>query len=145
MNIHDDNSIPDSDALVLWRVDPTGQFWRLDASAVGRGATNIESELFQRIRRWKMKQQKHIEEEDIDVLHEDVQSYLGTLSVKEAIKVAKECFVNGIVRNQKELAGSKDDAVHARMIFEQGLRRRMQTVVIRSNASSKVAPCIEVA
>ena len=97
--------------MILWRVDPTGQFWRLDASAVGRGAINIESELIERIRRWKIEKQiqqqneKHTEQrhdntlENVDecnIFHNDVREYLGTLSLNQAVEVAKNCFIDGI-------------------------------------------------
>jgi len=49
----------DDDHLILWRVDPTGQFWRLHASAVGRGGMKIEAELLQHVQRWKKLEQQH--------------------------------------------------------------------------------------
>ncbi|KAK1738783.1 hypothetical protein QTG54_010813 [Skeletonema marinoi] len=59
----------EDDTLCIWRVDPTGQFWKCDASAVGRGTVEVETELLSRVRRWKkneanMKKQRIMVEED---------------------------------------------------------------------------------
>lgn len=158
MNRDDDdghNTIePDNDALILWRVDPTGQFWRLDASAVGRGAINVESELLERVQRWRTKQTyQHGEESgeqhcDDALLHEDVRSYLGSLSPDEAVEVATECLVNGIMKNirkQQQHANSNDDSKTMIQLLEQGLRKRVQAVVIRSNGFGQSKPRIAIA
>lgn len=151
--------------MILWRVDPTGQFWRLDASAVGRGAINIESELIERIRRWKIEKQiqqqneKHTEQqhdntlENVDecnIFHNDVREYLGTLSLNQAVEVAKDCFIDGIMRNAKQQeqhikTSSLEELLQERKLIERGLRKRMQTVIIRSKTSlGNAAPFIEV-
>ena len=151
--------------MILWRVDPTGQFWRLDASAVGRGALNIESELIERIRRWKIEKQiqqqneKHTEQqhdntlENVDecnIFHNDVREYLGTLSLNRAVEIAKDCFIDGIMRNAKQQeqhtrTSSLEELLQERKLIERGLRKRMQTVIIRSKTSfGNTAPIIEV-
>ena len=44
----------DDDTLILlWRIDPTGQFWKVNASGIGRGGTCAELEFIRRVRRWK--------------------------------------------------------------------------------------------
>ena len=151
--------------MILWRVDPTGQFWRLDASAVGRGAINIESELIERIRRWKIEKQiqqqneKHTEQqhdntqENVDecnIFHNDVREYLRTLSLDKAVEVAKDCFIDGIMRNEKQKeqhssTSSLHELLQERKSVERGLRKRMQTVIIRSKTSfGNTSPFIEV-
>ena len=145
------NNISNSgdDNLILWRVDPTGQFWRLHASAVGRGGTKIEAELLQHVRRWKKLEQKQQqndkEEDDVHVSREDIRTYLGSLTVKEAIEVATDCFVKGIMSSyMKEKQSSSKEDILDRKLFEIGLRKRIQTVVLRSNTSGKASSCIEV-
>eukprot|EP00986_Skeletonema_menzelii_P011743 scaffold6160_cov104-Skeletonema_menzelii.AAC.1 len=52
---HETEQNDNDDKLCLWRVDPTGQFWKCDASAVGRGTVEVEEELLNRVRQWKKK------------------------------------------------------------------------------------------
>lgn len=137
------------DNLFLWRVDLTGQFWRLHASAVGRGGMKIEAELLQHVQKWKKLEQKQQqnddEENDIDVSREDIRTYLGTLTVKEAIEVATDCFVKGIMSsNMKDKQSSSKEDILDKKLFEIGLRKRIQTVVLRSNTSGKTSSYIEV-
>ena len=137
------------DNLIIWRVDPTGQFWRLHASAVGRGGIKIEAELLQHVQRWKKLEQKLHQKDDeddiIDVSREDIRAYLGTLTVNEAIEVATDCFVKGIMSsNMKEKQSSSNEDILDRKLFENGLRKRIQAVVLRSNTSGKTTSCIEV-
>ncbi|KAL7537138.1 hypothetical protein ACHAXR_007613 [Thalassiosira sp. AJA248-18] len=144
-----------SGTLALWRVDPTGQFWRLDASAVGRRAIDVESELLRRAQTWRRMEhddkedQQHRKEDslgyDSDILNGDVRSFLGSLSVEEAVEVATDCLVNGILESRKQHSNTKDQTVTIKQM-EQGLRKRVQAVVIRSkNADGQSSrPCIEI-
>ena len=138
----------DSDTLILWRVDPTGQFWRLGASSVGRGALHVESELLSLMKKRKrLETEQHNEEEEeeedteCDMLHEDIRSFLGSLSVEEAVDVATDCFVNGIMKSVQKKLGSRKNEKDMRQL-EQGLRKRVQAIVIRSNALGQ--PHIEI-
>ena len=136
----------DSDTLILWRVDPTGQFWRLGASAVGRGALLVESELLSLMKKRKrLETEQHNDEEEedteCDILHEDIRSFLGSLSVEEAVDVATDCFVNGIMKSVQKKLGSRKNENDMRQL-EQGLRKRVQAIVIRSNALGQ--PRIEI-
>ena len=142
-------NISGDDHLILWRVDPTGQFWRLHASAVGRGGMKIEGELLQHVQRWKKLEQKQQqnddEEDDVHVSREDIRAYLGSLTVNEAIEVATDCFVKGIMSsNMKEKQSSSKEDILDRKLFEIGLRKRIQAVVLRSSAFGKASSCIEV-
>mmetsp|Transcript_18682 Transcript_18682/g.28311 ORF Transcript_18682/g.28311 Transcript_18682/m.28311 type:complete len:179 (+) Transcript_18682:38-574(+) len=163
--IPNDSQSPDNDALALWRVDPTGQFWRLDASAVGRGAASVESELLRRVRSWKTKTNKQLQDDGIDnvddgddgdggdesecdILREDVRAYLGGLSVEEAVEMATDCFVDGIMAPRRRrgsstavMDGSHDGIM---MQLERGLRERVQAVVIRSNSFGQLKSSIEI-
>ena len=33
----------------IWRIDPTGQFWKCNAAAVGRGAGNAEATFLRQV------------------------------------------------------------------------------------------------
>ncbi|KAL7549187.1 hypothetical protein ACHAWF_012453 [Thalassiosira exigua] len=123
----------DGDSLILWRVDPTGQFWRVDAAAVGRGALDAESELQTRVRRWKSKKAdwEHDNELECAVRHEDVRAYLGSLTPDEAVQVATDCLVEGIMRRSKIGKVVNDPKVEE--ILARDLRKRIQAVTIRSN------------
>eukprot|EP00984_Skeletonema_dohrnii_P038937 scaffold42734_cov161-Skeletonema_dohrnii-CCMP3373.AAC.1 len=163
----------EDDKLCIWRVDPTGQFWKCDASAVGRGTVEVEAELLSRVRRWKkneanMKKQRIVDgssstssvaeeptvlsadDDDDDevkqvmITNNDVRSYLSSLTEDEAVSVASDCLVNGIMNckgapsynhhNEKRNGGNSSSL---RDWMEYDLRRRMHCVILRSSCSSK--------
>jgi len=179
---HDDDDNRDcrgeeDDTLCIWRVDPTGQFWKCDASAVGRGTVEVEAELLSRVRRWKkneanMKKQRIMAEEDgssttssvaeeptvssadddddddemkqVMITNNDVRSYLSSLTEDEAVSVASDCLVNGIMNckgapsyNHHSEKRNGGNSSSLRDWMEYDLRRRMQCVVLRSSCSSK--------
>ena len=101
----------DGGAPKIWRVDPSGQFWSCDAAAVGRGAAVAEAYLMKEIAR-RMTSSMDMEgsrggddydEEEIDndVLEEtmasfsnnDAKKFLRTLSMDEAIALARDCVL----------------------------------------------------
>ena len=50
-NNKDNNN--DDNTLLLWRIDPTGQFYKVIASGIGRGGISAELELIKYVRHWK--------------------------------------------------------------------------------------------
>ncbi|KAL9186154.1 hypothetical protein ACHAXT_005392 [Thalassiosira profunda] len=135
-------SSSDGDALVMWRVDPTGQFWRVDASAVGRGALDVESELLSRIRSWKKEQsEQRTDASECNVLQEDVRAYLGSLSVSETVEIAKDCLIKGIMKSRRVATTSEKMDTER---IERGLRKRIRAVAIRSGSLDRSKPRIEV-
>ena len=52
-NDDNDKDINDDDTIILWRIDPTGQFYKVIASGIGRGGIYAELELMKYVRRWK--------------------------------------------------------------------------------------------
>lgn len=154
-------SDPDNDTLILWRVDPTGQFWRLDASAIGRGCSEVEKVFLGYVNEWK----KNIkgrsaqlednidqylpegEEQDSNTLihNNDVRAYLSSLSPNDAVKLATDCLVNGIMNRRSSIQRRRrgrsymlDSIVTERRnkMYERGLMKRVRAVIIRSNAKS---------
>lgn len=156
-NIHDNY---DNDALILWRVDPTGQFWRLDASAIGRGCSEVEKEFLRHVKEWKRNTNgkstqlegnnchdvSEEEEEDSSTLIQniDVRAYLGSLSVSDAVQLATDCLVNGIMtrrsrmrrRSRKNSMIDRTAEENGNKIYKRGLRKRVRVLIIRSNAKS---------
>ena len=133
-----DKDINDDDTIILWRIDPTGQFYKVIASGIGRGGIYAELELMNYVRRWKrgelykqkqqllsqrqqetlattttlltttMEEQDEDDEEEDEVIvitTNDVQSYLGTLTPNDAIELAIDCLVNGIVASSSTMGG----------------------------------------
>ncbi len=170
---------PEGDALILWRVDPTGQFWRTDASGVGRGGARAELELLRRVRLWMGEKRADAttttdeegpdgdmngerrrevvvgqrgsvvdgmnDDDEYDIVNADVRAYLGTLSMNEALEVATDCLVNGILARRGKRRRRRRDALHAedddgrrdseegrRLSCELGLRKRVRAVIIQS-------------
>jgi len=173
----DDNSNcrgEEDDTLCIWRVDPTGQFWKCDASAVGRGTVEVEAELLSRVRRWKkneanMKKQRIMAEEDgssstssvaeeptvssadddddemkqVMITNNDVRSYLSSLTEDEAVSVASDCLVDGIMNckgapsyNHHSEKRNGGNSSSLRDWMEYDFRRRMHCVILRSSCSS---------
>mgnify|MGYP001104010599 CR=1 FL=1 len=146
---------PRKDTLILWRVDPTGQFWRLDASAIGRGCSEVEKEFIRRVKVWKMNRNGSTSGESTNyhdmpeldtsiVRNIDVRSYLSSLSVLDAVQLATDCLVHGIMirrssvrrrRRRNPISDSKE-AERRNKLYERGLRRRVQAVIVRSEANS---------
>jgi 20S proteasome alpha/beta subunit len=128
-NVLDDD---DDDDFVIWRLDPTGQFWKLDASAVGRAAINVESELLNKVRKWMQKkyEQMDSEESKVDISNADMKAFLSSLTVEEAVTVANDCIVNGIMSTMKRSNLHSDGPLDS-SILEKSLRRRVKTAVIR--------------
>ena len=157
--LHDN---PDNDTLILWRVDPTGQFWRLDASAIGRGCFEVEREFLRHVNDWTLSRNgcksigggAHLacssddfpeeeEEDNSTVIHNvDVRAYLGSVSVNDAVLLATDCLVNGIMNRRSSMLrrrrrNSMTDSVASERrnkIYERGLRKRVRAVIVRSNA-----------
>jgi len=117
----------DNDELCIWRVDPTGQFWKCEASAVGMGTMEVEAELLNLVRLWKKQQQQQQqnrrnvakdgitissnnnvestfmtydddEMNQVSTTIEDVRSYLASLTEDEAVRIASDCLVNGLMK-----------------------------------------------
>ena len=139
------------DTLCIWRVDPTGQFWKCEASAVGRGTVEVEAELLSRVRLWKKKKTKtniatimadedsttseeveqptvltDDDDDDDEILNEviisneDVRSYLGSLTEDEAVRVASDCLVNGIMNCKGTLSSRLTTATSSSSSSSQG-------------------------
>lgn len=131
------DSLDKNGNIAIWRVDPTGQFWRMDAGAVGRAAINIEAELVNKVRQSMKKGHQHNpaeeETEHITVSNSDVKTYLSSLSMEQALSVATDCLVNGIMssmkRNDPNLHSNGSTAIS---LLDKGLRKRLKTAIIRS-------------
>ena len=125
---------------MLWRVDPTGNLARLEAGAVGRGALQIESQLLRRVELWKRAKRRLTIESEMQtgdnyidapaVSNEDVQGFLTSLSEDEAIDVAHQCLIEGIMESRNE--GHEDARVTEQVRIQ--LKRRVNSVVLRSDA-----------
>ena len=128
----------------MWRVDPTGMFWRIDASAVGRGALKIEEELLSKAREWRDASKSNageLNDKDEnttvpynDLSNDDVKSYLASLTVDEALDVANDCLVNGIMTSIKPATHVQSNERMRKIQQERGLRKRIQTAIIRPSA-----------
>lgn len=133
-----DSSNKATNNISIWRVDPTGQFWNIDAGAVGRAAIDIEVELLNKVRQWRKKetQQTFDEESQPDTLcNSDVKSYLSTLSVEEALTVANDCLINGILSSMKRGSHKQllqSNALLDNLLLDKGLRRRLKTAIVRA-------------
>lgn len=65
----------------LWRIDPTGQFWKCQATAVGRNGDKAEEVLFQRL------QSESKGNEKLDVC-----SLIQDMSTEDALSLLVECL-----------------------------------------------------
>jgi hypothetical protein len=105
----------------------------LDAGAVGRAAINIEAELLNKVRQGlkKTEPQKDDEQKQPAVSNSDVKSYLSSLTVEDALTVASDCIINGIMSSMKR----DDPNLHSNGILlsslDKDLRQRLKTAIVR--------------
>lgn len=152
----------DNDFLAIWRVSPTGQFCRSDAAAVGRGAFDVEAEFLNVVKKWRKRQEERTvgvdtsssssenveaEEDDDDAYslsNSDVREYLDTLTVDEALSVAAESLLEGVLL--ASLRGTKSGGVVAGVAEERKrnarnlLRKRIRATIMCYD-SSRQPPC----
>ena len=85
----------------LWRVDPTGQFWDCEASAIGRGAEFAEAWILRRIFNncFGNRTNNMPETEDDEILrtasisNDDVKQFIYNLNSTEALMLLAKCVV----------------------------------------------------
>jgi hypothetical protein len=96
----------------IWRCDPTGQFWKCHATAVGRNAGAAELVILNKAHEYLKKQSPNENEQDPfeyeelikTISQSDVENYLQSLSFDEAVILSCECIVRAL-----RLQGIKDD------------------------------------
>jgi 20S proteasome alpha/beta subunit len=104
----------------IWRIDPTGQFWRCHATVAGQNANAMETLLWQQLL-LLLKKRTEAEEEEEDGNNnidkkknnsnhpEDIIQFMESLSCSEALELIKECLTvhyTGIQRKQEALLGA---------------------------------------
>jgi 20S proteasome alpha/beta subunit len=105
----------------IWRIDPTGQFWRCHATVAGQNAHAMETLLWQQLVLLLLKKRTEAEEEEEDGNNnidkkknnsnhpEDIIQFMESLSCNEALELIKECLTvhyMGIQRKQEALLGA---------------------------------------
>lgn len=78
----------DKNSCTLWRIDPSGQFWKCNASCIGRGAAAAEEHLLKLI---STDNDNHI----------DLTTFFRNLSIQEAISMACECIEHVLPKENK--------------------------------------------
>lgn len=74
----------DNRSPCLWRIDPTGQFWKCDATVIGRGASAAEAHLM-----------------DMVLSEKDESFVFSNLSTRQALSVASECIEKTLPKETK--------------------------------------------
>jgi len=102
----------------LWRIDPTGQFWKCHAAAVGKGAGNVEAMFLRKVEKWKRDgmetEQRRLAEDQTQELeslvntltNKDVRGYFRTLSFEEAMVLACRCCASALKLSKEQLVDS---------------------------------------
>jgi len=96
------------DATVIWRVDPTGQFWKFQAVASGRHAARVEQLLSEKL---ITIQQDNNNDDDDDNKHptpssNTLKKIIGEMSTREALRMATECVLQAY-SEPRAAAGAK--------------------------------------
>jgi len=96
------------DANVIWRVDPTGQFWKFQAVASGRHAARVEQLLLEKL--IIIQQDNNDDDDDDDNKHptpssRKLKSIIGEMSTREALQMATECVLQAY--SEPRVAGPK--------------------------------------
>lgn len=97
---------------IIWRIDPTGQFWNCQGAAVGRGAGQVEAAMLKLVQDWKYGRQKdtinganvsnnksddHDQYDDLDkvirsISNDDVKQCFRSMTFDEAVKFTCDCI-----------------------------------------------------
>ena len=112
----------------IWRVDPTGQFYHCHAAIAGRGADKARSTFLKRVAQHAKEQQQQQQQQQqeketamendgastndndaadaiiLSVSNADVQTYLNSLSVSQAMAVACDCISQNIPASKGSLS-----------------------------------------
>ena len=113
---------------VIWRIDPSGQFWNCNAVAIGRGAGLAEAVLLRQVSSFKKDSNQNLEandsnginnqrmnlslhidqdknQDDVDLedlmttlTNRDVQVFLESLSCNDALLLACRCLASAITK-----------------------------------------------
>jgi len=154
-NEMDYNSLPKAEQSVLkhniWRIDPTGQFWKCNAAAVGRGAGNAEATFLRQVEKWKRGKQLGLEKagsesiedqtQDLESLvnnltNNDVEGYFQTLSFDEAMVVACRCCVSALKMSKKKIYDSnffEESGIQGLIIRKMRRNEKVYHEMIHSN------------
>jgi 20S proteasome alpha/beta subunit len=77
----------------LWRIDPTGQFWKCNAIVLGRDADKAEEALYKRL----------VEADEEDGPKKELEEVLREMTGEEAMEVLCDCM-NRVVWPEKPAA-----------------------------------------
>ena len=123
-SINDDYGLLNATALIfhdddLWRVDPTGQFYQLQAAVVGRKAHVAEAELIRRLSANIHDVENEDEEVQVAQDPELLQNCIMEMSQKDALKLAAECIRNTLSSKQKATPSSIPVTLKALCLYNQ--------------------------
>jgi hypothetical protein len=93
----------------IWRIDPTGQFWKCHAVALGRDADRAEADLYRRI----MERLSSNGDDDDD----DVAAFLKNSTVDEVVALACECMESVLWPMKKTPNPAAGNAIHWKAVI----------------------------
>jgi 20S proteasome alpha/beta subunit len=106
----------------LWRIDPTGQFWKCDATVIGRGASAAEAHL-------------------MDMLSEKDKSFVfSKLSSRQALSVASEGIERTLPKEPKThwqalVLRTSGEQIIAQVLHGNEIHTLLQTATAETDAS----------
>jgi len=151
MYLHSSSKEPPVMNHNLWRIDPTGQFWKCSAAAVGKGAGNAEATFLRQVEKWKSEGELESEKrgikktqdqiQDLETLvkvltNKDVKGYFSTLSFEEAVILACRCCASAMKLSDKQLVdpGFFDESgIHGIIIRKMKKRETVHHEMVHSN------------
>jgi hypothetical protein len=97
----------------IWRIDPTGQFWKCHAVALGRDADRAEADLYRRIMERSSSSSDDVDADD-DV---DVAAFLKNSTVDEVLALACECMESVLWPMKKKPTPTAGNAIHWKAVI----------------------------
>lgn len=123
----------------IWQVDPTGQFWQCHVAVVGRAAERAKSHLLELIQE-QMAASDHTTTTTTTAAatatttsNDSIVSFLGNLSIPEALNLACRCIQSSSLRSKKEglpLAFVRQDSNETNTTSSKNETKVLQTPMI---------------
>ena len=101
-------------AKEVWRVDPTGQFWKCQATIVGRGSVLAEAKLMAQLHEQSTADNTSTSTNDStkgEATRVDIKDQLRALGRDEAVVLCKSAIVDTFASMEKKPVGTTNEAV----------------------------------
>jgi hypothetical protein len=94
----------------IWRVDPTGQFWKCHATVVGQDSDSIEQALFQTLMERDINTDDDTSKKQSSYTGSKIQQVLESLPFDEAMELVRGCLESYFLSRSKKEGLTESDS-----------------------------------